>query len=544
MGLLLVAAARAGEVSGDRVIPTRQRGFAIPFEVPASAQLQRDTAEVQLFVSTDQGKTWRQTATTRPNFNHEPADGQFPYHAADDGEYWFAVRTLDARTSPTAEATHQPGLKVRVDTVPPKLEGEAWRDRSGGIAARWQAADSDLDATTLKIEYQATPDAAWQLLAVDPPSATNSKTTVIGEKTWFPTGGESGVVRLSVSDAAGNSNVVQLPVRASAPSGAIADHGSLPPGIGDSISESRRESNYAPSRASQRWEPDNQPPKWNDPPKRDASLYTSNEPAEKPEINTPVPFNSGWRTTENGAQREPQVEEPEAKKEIRTASTRKSLSAKLDFDLLPPNERPRMVNTSSFAIEYEIDAPGTAGVARIELWGTKDGGKNWSLFVTDEEHLSPVNVDVDGDGIYGFNILVVGRGGSPPTPPKSGDLPELWVGVDQSPPSVKLLPIELSDDGATLTVRWHAEDDMLEVRPIRLEYAESESGPWSPIITDLPNRGEYVWKLEGKHPDAAYVRVVVRDEAGNTTTQLSSAPIILSRERPQAHIRTVRPILH
>ena len=90
----------------------------------------------------------------------------------------------------------------------------------------------------------------------------------------------------------------------------------------------------------------------------------------------------------------------------------------LDFNVLPAGERPRMVASRTFELEYEIEQVGPSGVAKIELWGTLDGGRTWSLYGRDVDNLSPLQVKVEKEGIYGFRIVVQsgsGMGGQPPT---------------------------------------------------------------------------------------------------------------------------------
>ena len=49
-------------------------------------------------------------------------------------------------------------------------------------------------------------------------------------------------------------------------------------------------------------------------------------------------------------------------------------------------------------------------------------------------------------------------------------------------------------------------------------------GPWTPIAGDLPNSGQYIWQLKANLPQRAYLRLEVRDAAGNVATFESSDP--------------------
>ena len=57
---------------------------------------------------------------------------------------------------------------------------------------------------------------------------------------------------------------------------------------------------------------------------------------------------------------------------------------------LPPGERPRMVNSRTFELEYDVDSVGPSGIGRVELWGTRDGGQTWRRFTVDSDKRSPL----------------------------------------------------------------------------------------------------------------------------------------------------------
>jgi hypothetical protein len=214
----------------------------------------------------------------------------------------------------------------------------------------------------------------------------------------------------------------------------------------------------------------------------------------------------------------------------------------LDFSLLPAAVRPRMVASDRFELEYEIESVGPSGVAKVELWGTRDGGRTWSDFAADTDNRSPVTATVNGEGIYGFRILVRSGSGYGGRPPAEGDLPDVWVGVDLTKPTCKITGTEVSPDSTELVIRWEASDDVLDPRPITLLFAESTAGPWTPIASGLENTGSYRWKLDNRVPPQVVLRVEARDEAGNVGSADLAEPVALDRHRPEGRIRGIRPI--
>ena len=55
----------------------------------------------------------------------------------------------------------------------------------------------------------------------------------------------------------------------------------------------------------------------------------------------------------------------------------------------------------------------------------------------------------------------------------------------------------------------------------------SAGGPWIPIASELPNSGQYAWQLKANLPQRAYLRLEVRDAAGNLGTYETPDPAAL-----------------
>jgi hypothetical protein len=181
-------------------------------------------------------------------------------------------------------------------------------------------------------------------------------------------------------------------------------------------------------------------------------------------------------------------------------------------------------------LEYDLDDAGRGGVAKVELWGSRDGGKNWSRYAQDDDNRSPLIVTVDEEGLYGFRIVVQNAGSSIAETPRAGDSPELWVSVDLKRPVVELTAIERGQGNVAdhLMLRWRATDNNLEPRPIGLFYSSRPTGPWSAIATNLENTGEYAWRVERYVPARFYLRIEARDTAGNLAAYQTREPVEFS----------------
>jgi hypothetical protein len=211
---------------------------------------------------------------------------------------------------------------------------------------------------------------------------------------------------------------------------------------------------------------------------------------------------------------------------------------------MPPGITPRMVNSRRFELEYDVESVGSSGVAKVELWTSRDAGRTWNMLGTDPDAASPYIVQVDEEGVYGFKIVIETASGLRSPTPVPGDLPEVWVGIDVTKPAAKLVSIQQRglEDGGTLTIRWEASDRLLTDRPITLSFSDKLDGPWTTIAAGLPNTGVYDWPFDARTPERLYLRIEARDSAGNSTTYVLTEPTIIERVKPQGRIRGVRPL--
>jgi hypothetical protein len=173
-------------------IYTNLRRFHIPFKTPATQQ--NRLKQLQLYFSTDQGRTWQASAIVAPD------QDAFKFQCDRDGMYWFTVRTLDKDNiynPPTLQGS-QPSLKVVVDTVPPDVRLRHIGGRPGEVGVAWEIRDENLDLRgfdAIRLEYRAAGTAAWTTLHVNPAA---------GQHYWNPETNAALEVRLRARDRAGN----------------------------------------------------------------------------------------------------------------------------------------------------------------------------------------------------------------------------------------------------------------------------------------------------------------------------------------------------
>jgi hypothetical protein len=508
---------------------SRQTTFNIPFSVDLS---RGRPSEVQLFVSQDAGGTWRLFGRQAPTEKH------FAFRAGGDGQYWFASRTIDPQRNVARIDQLRPELHVVVDTKQPELDFTAAVGPSGEIKTAWKVSDPSLDPATMKIEYQTPDSGRWRQVAIDRSKLFQRAGTSVGEMTWWPEDSADALtIRAEVADAAGNRTVVNRQVaRRQVASGNAASP----------VPSNPYAKHYETNTAVTKWPAnrerptedevaDNAPPQHNS----TAKSTTPND-VDKPYYDRPELGNSTDYSPVRGSTF-PLVADPV---ETREQRLRGLATSSPDSAGLPDGERPHMTNSLHFQLDYELDAVGPEGVDEVQLWGTRDFGQTWTRWSLDEDLRSPLEIQVEREGMYGFRVVIVGRNGLATPAPHSGDLAEIWVGVDTTRPAARLSSVMYGEglQAGELDIRWQASDERLGERAVTLLFSEQAAGPWNTIAAGLPNSGQYYWRVDPNMSAEIFLRLEVHDEAGNQTEHQLVEPISTRGLIPKAFIRSVRPI--
>ncbi|HEY2147105.1 MAG TPA: hypothetical protein VGH32_04160, partial [Pirellulales bacterium] len=469
VGAALFAAALGHGAPGDDLpapIATRQTIFSIPFTMPRAASPDQEPAEVRLFVSSDYGTSWAVAAHV------EPTQTSFTYRAPHDGEYWFAIRTVDKQGHVKPEAIQLPELRVIVDTLPPRLEIQSARNPAGEIIVHWLAVDPLLKADTLRIDYQMAGDSTWRPIQFQPPRDDPNRSSATGEVAVLPPGQGKANVRAQISDRAGNIAVAEAAVGDRMP---IADG----PALGPAGVWPQAPAAFGPSPGitppaatpASRWPA--APPPQDDRDRHDLTagrnppfVATNSARPEWSNENSrssgATPGSNDWPTDHmsyqpvgHGAESSPAQAGPPDGRSIYTQASAPVIGGGVEgrasppvtervvapagpsqpsnsspgrdpfsaarvtptsvpltpavnpfTQWLPPGERPYMVNSKRFALEYEIESAPAAGIAKVEVWGTRDGGRTWSSFGVEPNRQGQVRVSVETEGLYGFRITV------------------------------------------------------------------------------------------------------------------------------------------
>lgn len=571
---VLKRAARAGLIAASvststllaQVPPTgalepiywRQNLLTVPYQWSTTGSSQASKA-VWLYVSRDRGVTWQLVA------DGESRLLSFNYRAEADGEYWFAVRTTDSRearmpASLTSVAALEPELKVVVDTTAPRIESlTAQVVPPNSLEVHWRASDANLGAQSCIVEAQFGASGEWQAVPLRGESQVSSGVWEGTSSLILAVGSTPTAVRASVADLANNRARSQTTVGGGANSVAIV-RTPREQGWTSESGPSFVSNQFANPAETQLWPADRS---------GRISATESHAPASTVAYGMPIGVGSSGDITP-GPAAELRIPEPKTedrplgnvppqrdsfadRREIfhtaslshsRGAANTARTTSSFHALPLPVNPLARRVNSRSFALEYELSGVGNEGVAKVEAWGTHDGGQSWQRYAVDDDNRSPLQVTVDGEGEYGFSIVVVGGSADHGAPPQRGDTPALWIEVDLEPPMARILSVDAARgaDGGELTVAWEADDAHLEPRPIALYYSSRPAGPWTPIATSLENLGEFTWPIERHVPRRVYLKLEARDAAGNVSAFQTAEPVITESEPAVARWQRLPPV--
>ncbi len=132
------------------------------------------------------------------------------------------------------------------------------------------------------------------------------------------------------------------------------------------------------------------------------------------------------------------------------------------------------------------------GTKNVELYLTENGGEKWFHYGTDQDASSPMEVEVPGDGTYGFTIRVRNDMGLAEIPPQPGEHPDLTVTVDQTPPTAELHPPRQVRAHRAINLCWNGQSATRNSREVPLPYlsVKRRTVPGVRLPTGNPTGGD------------------------------------------------------
>jgi len=222
-----------------------------------------------------------------------------------------------------------------------------------------------------------------------------------------------------------------------------------------------------------------------------------------------------------------------------------------------PLANTQMSKSPRFELNYTLDV-GPSGVARVDLYVTRDDGRTWIKWSTHDGRENPLKVildtrfnkDVEGD--YGMALVPTSGAGLSESAPVAGINPDLRVRVDMTAPVVKVYqPTADPNNKHALLLNWEATDANFGKEPIAIEYAEDPRGPWKSVSASeattqqhrIDNTGSYSWQPPvNLATPKVFLRFTAWDTAGNKSDAVTPNPILVDLTKPKARIQGITPV--
>ena len=537
--------AQTAEATAPLIFTAKTR-FRIPFEFDVDRLRDAGGQDVLLFVSRD-GASWSRAGSC-------PLDRDFLEYAADsDGRYRFGlkVRTQDETLIPPGPV--QPLLSVVVDRTLPTIAIGTGQSESGQPVISWMCDDADLNLAALAIETSRD-GLTWTPVPIEPTRRGQVSPNLSDglPSGGFAVGGGAGaapggtlLVRARVADKAGN--VGQAEARMTLGEQTAA------PTIQPSRRSSARLAGPGFSRSIREVNPLTDASEAADLASLDASdasgSGTGGSPLMRPGRGgdggavRSVSLPSRSEATAAGPAMPERSPEPFGQPEPYAASLPAFTQAAAPSPYTGAADQSVRVNSHRFAIEYALQQVGHSGVRQVDAYITEDDGRNWFHYGPDADAESPIEIEVPREGRYGFAFRAQNGAGIAIDPPQPGDVPDVRVEVDATPPQVRLTAVEPigGQSSGEIRIGWTATDRELAERPVTLEWATDAAGPWTTIAERLPNDGQFLWEVEPSIPPAVLVRVRVADSCGNVGESATPQPVVVDFSRPSIRVLHVTP---
>jgi hypothetical protein len=563
--------------------PLNTPKFQIPIRVHQERKEQ--IKELVLYVSKDKGKTWEVSTRAKPN------QEAFTFVAKEDGPHWFSIGVVDVKgiQEPADIAKAQVGQKVLVDTQKPEIKLKA--EKIGEeIQVKWEVKDANPDINSMKLEckIEGNDSNEWIPISIKP--------VMDGSGTFKVQGAGMLSVRLQMSDTAANyasvivdigspkvsmpmPNLAAVPSTNATPkiSNSVTDPNSLNSQSVPAVPEKPADSSPVVS--------NNVPPMPLNtekiPPMSGLTMPNTAIPLpagnplpavdELAKNNLPsavpvFPVSRGAKEVDLGSTVPPAQTIPSWNGTSNTSNLNGVLAssaggANANQNTNTVQNQPttgaskrilpalQIVNKKQIRIDYEVAKFGPSGLGSVDVYSTLDDGQSWTLaltensLVSDQRSMMPVKasivVPVAQEGVpVGYYVVVKSKAGLGKSPPVKSDIPHIRVEVDTTfPEAVLYSPQPEPGQRDTLVLTWKATDRNLSLNPVTLEWSEKREGPWSPIGPgELPNTGKYTWAMHPNMPASVYLKLMVKDSAGNVAVAQTQEPLLIDLNIPEVNV--------
>lgn len=495
-----------------------------------------------------------------------PMQTSFTFKAPHDGEYWFRIVAIDnqGRSHPDDLAKDpQDAVVVIVDTTVPGLDIAYLGNAPEGQIIQCDTRDANPDLLKTRFYYQ-TRDQVWRSLEPLPDQPNVFCVPAQAALTNF--------IRIVATDLAGNSNartlnLSELAVAAPKTAPRSPQPAAMQPPVMQpampavAVAPPIMQQPATPQIAAA--PPSMQPTPVATPiatvvtapnvavPSPIIVETTSSDEARSPlpqRINvissTPIQTPPTPVVITNGpASGGPSLDTPPAIKSAPAAPSAIETTSGTMSKQTPPVAMQIVGNTQVY-LNYAVENVGASGVGKMEIFATSDRGQSWKKVAEENQGKNPVQVNLPGEGTFGLKAVVSNGRGFGAQPPQAADPADWWVEVDTTKPKATITGIRPggANEAGSVHIFWQAEDKNLNQDSVELYYAPSREGPWSPIGKNLKNNGQHRWQPPVEVGAHVFIRLLVRDTAGNIGLSETTQPVPLDdMSRPRIRLLTVTP---
>ncbi len=223
---------------------------------------------------------------------------------------------------------------------------------------------------------------------------------------------------------------------------------------------------------------------------------------------------------------------------------------------VPPDAQ--VTRFTRFNLRYSLRDIVANSVQKVEFYITEDMGRTWRLYGEDPDRMSPMTIEVPGEGVYGFVSVVTDRFGNREREPVARTRPETVIVVDRTPPQAKwIAPTQNTlGRGKAIDLAWESTDAYFGPTPVKIQYAvdarsnHDRDAIWNTVQENLSASGRITWTPPEGASGRYNFRLVAEDRAGNlavaynpATLTIDNAPPLISSVSPLRSNKLVNDII-
>lgn len=209
-------------------------------------------------------------------------------------------------------------------------------------------------------------------------------------------------------------------------------------------------------------------------------------------------------------------------------------------DALPPMRNilgPAIVNARQVNLQIKVQDAGPAGVAKAQLWFSRDNGGTWTGGPEVTSGFSSMAWTAPADGTFLLALVATDQSGNINPIPKGANGAQASILVDTVAPVIALTsPFGVADakasgegssrrifkPGDQVVVRYRVNDGAPAARGVSVLLQAQTDARWEVLAKDLPIDAPYTFAIPDIQTKTARIKVQALDTAGNQGETISA----------------------